>query len=74
MSVEMKNLIIKGTNFEVVDDKARNDIIGLKDDLSKQKSDSGYEAIDVKWNKNKILVTDTAQVDVSFEYPLAGWS
>ena len=60
---------------EAADSKATGDALDLlKSDLSKQKSDSGYEAIDVKWNKNKILVTDTGQVDVNFEYPLDGWS
>ena len=33
MPAEMKNLTIKGTTFEVVDDAARNDIIGVKSEL-----------------------------------------
>ena len=34
MSVEMKNLVIKGTEFEIVDNSARNDITQLKSDLT----------------------------------------
>ena len=58
MSVEMKNLVIKGTNFEVVDNKARNDIIGLKGDLDVM--------LDEEHTKNlfdKNAITDNVLID-----------
>lgn len=49
MSVEMKNLNINGTNFEIVDAKSRNDIGSLKDDIgniSKQLNNLAFSVQD----------------------------
>ena len=48
MPAEMKNLIIKGTTFEVVDDAARNNINQLVESHQTQEEHTRYTAVSIK--------------------------
>lgn len=64
----MKNLNISGTTFEVVDDKARNDVNQLKDDLYNfncasivfNKVNKTHNGITYTWNDDNCHITGTA--------------